>query len=208
VIVLSHRGYWREPAEKNTEAAFRRSFERGFGTETDLRDLAGELVISHDPPRGGEPTFRRLLELHRELGPGLTLALNVKSDGLQAWVSELLEEFGVEDAFVFDMAVPDALGYLNRGLSSFTRVSEEEPAPAFHDRASGVWIDGFRGDWADEAALRSHLDAGKRVCVVSPELHGRDHRPYWSRLAAMTVRRHPALMICTDLPEEAERWLG
>ena len=50
MIVLSHRGYWKTPAEKNTAAAFRRSFDLGFGTETDVRDRGGELVIATTRP--------------------------------------------------------------------------------------------------------------------------------------------------------------
>jgi glycerophosphoryl diester phosphodiesterase len=48
--ILAHRGYWLEPGEKNSLSAFRRAFEGGFGIETDIRDLDGELVVSHDPP--------------------------------------------------------------------------------------------------------------------------------------------------------------
>ena len=46
--ILSHRGYWKNEGEKNTKIAFERSFQLGFGTETDIRDYKGELVISHD----------------------------------------------------------------------------------------------------------------------------------------------------------------
>ena len=48
--ILSHRGYWKTVTEKNTIIAFKRSFNLGFGTETDIRDLNGNLVISHDMP--------------------------------------------------------------------------------------------------------------------------------------------------------------
>lgn len=48
MIVLSHRGYWKNSLEKNKFVAFERSFSMGFGTETDIRDFNGELVISHD----------------------------------------------------------------------------------------------------------------------------------------------------------------
>ena len=57
MIVLSHRGYWKTAVEKNTPTAFKRSFELGFGTETDVRDRNGELVISHDMPNGSEITL-------------------------------------------------------------------------------------------------------------------------------------------------------
>jgi len=46
--VLSHRGYWKSDCEKNSESAFRRSFQLGFGTETDLRDLNGEMISPED----------------------------------------------------------------------------------------------------------------------------------------------------------------
>jgi glycerophosphoryl diester phosphodiesterase len=203
MIVLSHRGYWKTPAEKNTEAAFRRSFSLGFGTETDVRDLAGELVISHDPPTGGELTFARLLQIHAEYAGPLPLALNVKSDGLQSRVAAAFAQQLPKDYFFFDMSIPDALGYLQHGLTAFTRHSELEPECSFYERAAGVWIDCFYGDWIDEGTLARHLDAGKQVCLVSPDLHRRDPVPLWHSLASMPVSRRPGLMICTDRPEEA-----
>ena len=63
MIILSHRGYWLNMSEKNTETAFRRSFAAGIGTETDVRDCARQLVISHDMPDGTELGFREFLSL-------------------------------------------------------------------------------------------------------------------------------------------------
>lgn len=39
--ILSHRGYWKNKQEKNSIAAFDRSFLNSYGLETDLRDVAG-----------------------------------------------------------------------------------------------------------------------------------------------------------------------
>jgi glycerophosphoryl diester phosphodiesterase len=203
VIVLSHRGYWKEGAEKNTAGAFARSFHLGFGTETDLRDLDGQLVIAHDPARSGALAAEVLFEIHRAIDPTLPLALNVKADGLQRWVKGALERYGLERAFVFDMSVPDARGYLAAGVPVFTRQSELECEPAFYGAAAGVWVDGFESDWATERDLARHLGAGKRVCVVSPELHKRPHEAFWERLAGMGCAADPRLMLCTDLPEDA-----
>ncbi len=52
MIILSHRGYWKSEEERNQEVAFHRSFDLGYGTETDIRDIQGKLVISHDMPQG------------------------------------------------------------------------------------------------------------------------------------------------------------
>ncbi|MFG6652729.1 hypothetical protein ACGYN7_08905 [Campylobacter jejuni] len=39
--ILSHRGYWKNKQEKNSIAAFDRSFLNSYGLETDLRDVGG-----------------------------------------------------------------------------------------------------------------------------------------------------------------------
>ncbi|ENY6720776.1 hypothetical protein ACFZWW_001731 [Campylobacter jejuni] len=39
--ILSHCGYWKNKQEKNSIAAFDRSFISLYGLETDLRDIGG-----------------------------------------------------------------------------------------------------------------------------------------------------------------------
>ena len=57
VVIIAHRGYWKNENEKNKKAAFERAFDCGFGVETDLRDIKGEIVISHNMPLGDEISF-------------------------------------------------------------------------------------------------------------------------------------------------------
>jgi hypothetical protein len=205
VRILSHRGYWQDPSEKNQAVAFRRSFALGFGTETDIRDRLGELVIAHDPPVGREMTVAEFFALYNEYPTdGLPLALNIKADGLQARLHQLLEDFHITHYFCFDMAVPDAKLYADRGLRFFTRHSELEPQPSLYDRAAGVWVDGFEGEWFDEATLNHHLSHGKQACIVSPELHRRDHEALWHNLRTWAIARDANLMLCTDFPEAAQ----
>jgi glycerophosphoryl diester phosphodiesterase len=204
MLILSHRGCWRVPAEKNSPAAFARSFHLGFGTETDVRDLAGRLVVAHDPPAADPLPADVLFGIYHGVGAGLPLALNVKADGLQGLLPPLLERYAVTNWFVFDMSVPDALGWLRIGAPTFTRHSDVEPHPPYYDRAAGIWLDAFHADWWDATTIRRHLDAGKTVCVVSPDLHGRDPRAMWDRLAAAAdLRADPRVMLCTDRPEDA-----
>lgn len=205
---ISHRGLWSRQEEKNTLGAFARSFEAGFGAEVDVRDHLGELVVSHDPPRGNEPRFTEVLALHRRLGSGLPLAVNIKSCGLAVPLADLLGGAAPANHFVFDAAVPDLLALARHGLRAFTRQSEYEPQPAAYALATGVWMDCFQEDWIEEEAIAAHLGAGKAVCLVSPELHGRPHEPVWSRWSKMGCLAHPALSICTDHPEAARRALG
>ena len=200
MIVLAHRGWWREPAEKNSWAAFERAFDAGFGVETDVRDHDGQLVVAHDPPRGSDLIpFGDLLELYVSAGQPGALAINVKADGLQAPLKALMARAGIDRGFVFDMSVPDSLGYLAEGFEVFTRHSEFEPQPAFYAEASGVWIDCFRGDWITADVARAHLAAGKKVALVSPELHRRPHANAWRQWETLGSE----VMICTDFPDAA-----
>lgn len=202
MIIISHRGYWLERSERNQHIAFERSFQLDFGTETDLRDAGGEIVISHDVPVGGELAFKRVLEIYREYSDGsLPLALNVKADGLANLIKKELDSMPGLDAFMFDMAVPDMRSYFEVGIPVFTRMSEVEREPVWLDRSAGVWLDSFGPTWFDSGVIGELLATGKRVCVVSSELHQREPQDLWAMLA--THAAAPNLLLCTDRPEHA-----
>lgn len=210
MLIISHRGYWTQSFEKNTAEAFRRSFHLGFGSETDIRHYDNRLVIAHDPADSCSISADLFFEIYAKIDPALPLALNVKADGLQRWMKQAFVRYGLSNAFVFDMSVPDARGYLSEGIPCFTRHSELETVPAFYAQAAGVWLDGFDSDWFMETdeVISGHLAAGKQVCIVSPELHNRRRDSCWSRLAGMRCAKDPRLMLCTDFPEEARRLFG
>lgn len=203
--ILSHRGYWKKENEKNTRAAFVRSFELGFGTETDVRDCQGRLVVSHDVPEGGEMLFEDLLSLATKSGNSLTLALNVKADGLAAAVQKALSAYPQLNYFVFDMSIPDMRSYLAAGMPVYTRMSEVE-RPTWLDQAVGVWLDAFDDEWYDSQQISEMLTGGKNVCVVSSELHGRPHDNLWAMLKKFVQQDN--LLLCTDFPEEAACYFG
>ena len=207
--ILSHRGYWKLPEEKNTEIAFRRSFALGFGTETDVRDFNSQLVISHDIATEGAMTAEQFFEIYRQYQTPLPLAINIKSDGLQGLLRQALEKYNITNYFLFDMSVPDGLVYVRQGgFQVFTRQSEYEKMPSFYEEAQGVWMDMFLGDWIEERDIAQHLEKGKKVCIVSPDLHKRAHLPFWERLRRMSIIQSDNLMLCTDFPEEAKTLFG
>jgi hypothetical protein len=197
--IISHRGYWLQKPERNLPDAFHRSFDLGFGTETDVRDIAGQLVISHDMPTGGELTLDELLDIVD--GRNLPLAINIKSDGLAQTLKKTFEQHGHRNWFAFDMTVPDMRNYLQADLPTYTRLSEVEPLPVWLAQAVGVWLDCFDDEWFSNEIVSDLLSQGKQVCVVSPELHGRDPQPLWRQLLDLRSQGH--LMLCTDIPEDA-----
>lgn len=206
MIILSHRGYWKTALEKNTLAAFDRSFSMGFGTETDLRDRDGELAISHDPALKDALPAEVFFSAYSQHHHDLPLALNIKADGLQKLLAAVLLKYQIQNYFVFDMSVPDMISYINIGLNVFTRQSDYEQSPVLYEKSKGVWVDCFGVDWVDEATIENHLKNGKQVCLVSPELHGRHYEVFWERLLKMPVVTGTDVILCTDYPEQARKY--
>lgn len=206
--IISHRGLWLKEFEKNSTTSFERSFQEGFGTETDVRDLAGRLVISHDMPLGGEVELSHFLSLasSHQLAEQPTLALNIKSDGLASALDAELVNYPEFDVFVFDMSVPDMRNYFNAGFKVFTRMSEVEMDAAWIEKSSGVWLDSFDSDWFSSDLIIELANLGKRVCLVSPELHGREHLGLWNKI--LSLRGNESLILCTDYPIQAKSFFG
>lgn len=205
--ILSHRGYWKSPEEKNTPRAFSRAFQMGFGTETDIRWRGQRLVISHDADDPSPLVFDDFLDLYTQHDTKLPLALNIKEDGLQDPIAKALEHRGIGSAFCFDMSVPDMVGYLNRGLPVFTRISDFEPEPIAIERCGGIWVDALEREWLDPDKLAALGRWNKALCFVSPELHGRDYRPFWELLrSGVSGWLCDEVLLCTDHPEEAREF--
>ncbi|WP_410211950.1 phosphodiesterase [Aquirhabdus sp.] len=205
MIVLSHRGYWLEPSEKNKTIAFTRSFDLMFGTETDVRDCGGKLVISHDMPSGQEMSLTDFLALVGQ--NDLPLALNIKADGLVHALKEIMQSANISNWFVFDMSIPDMRSYMQANVPVFVRMSDVEREPAWLDQVQGIWLDNFSDKpWYEAGFIENLLNSGKRVCIVSPELHGQSIEPLWNLL--LPISQYPNLMICTDYPERARQYFG
>ena len=209
MILVSHMGCWKEVSEKNLSIAFERSFSLGFGTETDIRDYKGELVISHDIADEKCISVKEMFEIYNKYDNTLPLALNIKADGLQVKLNELLEEYKIENYFVFDMSVPDGLGYLKQNMKAFTRESEYEKLPSFYDEAYGIWLDEFQGHWITKEVIEKHIKNNKQICIVSPDLHKREYKKEWQHYKDIEKELSiDNLMICTDYPEIAKEFFN
>lgn len=203
--IIAHRGFWKEESEKNTLLAIEYAFSNGFGIETDIRDLNGKIVISHNPANETCPLFTDLLKLRKKYGNPL-LALNIKADGLYLLLEDIFRQYGVteEDYFLFDSSVPEQYIYLRRGYNIFTRSSEFEEKITFYDQSKGIWLDQFTDCFHIAGTVEALLASEKTVSVVSPELHKRDNKQLWELLKK--YKHHENLMLCTDAPKEAEEY--
>lgn len=205
--IISHRGYWKCKNEKNTKIAFNRSFNMGYGIETDIRDFRGELVISHDIATSESLQLNDFFYEYSMFQKN-TVALNIKADGLVSLLSRKLIEFDISNYFVFDMSVPDTMSYINEGLNVFIRQSEIETDMSLYGKVKGIWLDSFFGDWFETEIVFNHLANNKQVCIVSPELHGREKIGLWSKLKVPEIVESREVMLCTDFPEEAKNYFN
>ena len=201
MIILSHRGFWQDMNERNKKIAFVRSFDAGFGTETDLRDICGKIVISHDMPHGDEITFEDVLQIMN--GRNLPLALNIKADGQSVAIKQLLEKYNHTNYFTFDMSIPDMVVQIANGLNVFTGQSDLIKTPILLDKCGGVWLDCFDSDWWDANDLDNILAKSGKVCIVSADLHKRDTDYQWNEIKKSKAFNSNNLMLCTDKPEIA-----
>ena len=208
--ILAHRGSWNEDIARNSRQALSKALLAGFGLETDIRDLDGKLVISHDPPRYADDVipFEWLLDLHASNNCRGILALNIKADGLMAQTKSALEAYGITRYFAFDMSIPDMLPYVRNGMTAYSRVSEYEPQPALIGECAGIWLDNFTGSFPQIETAGALEVYGKPIAVVSPELHKRPHEDFWASLRDHSDLNLSSLLLCTDFPDEAAYFFG
>ena len=207
--VLAHRGIFNCEKEKNSQRALSMALVNGFGIETDIRDLGGRIVISHDPPEHSlESSLEWLLGvISSSAASSARVGLNIKSDGLATLIEARIKEIGVKVSkfFAFDMSIPDSLSYINSEIPVYSRISEYEPDPAFKNKVAGVWIDNFTGDYPQVERAKKMIDEGLRVALVSPELHGRNHRRMWQQIYDSGIYKSDLFELCTDFPLDAAK---
>ncbi|MDF7667515.1 hypothetical protein PT273_06610 [Orbaceae bacterium ESL0727] len=206
MIILSHRGYWQTVEERNTKVAFIRSFDLGFGTETDLRDSNGQIVISHDMPVGHEMKFDELLQIMD--GRNLPLALNIKADGLSDQIKKTLEKYNHSNYFTFDMSIPDMVFQLKTGMKVYSGLSDILSPPVLLSKCVGIWLDCFYSDWYDFSIIDDLIKQHKKVCIVSADLHKRDVSNQWAIIRESHYINSDNLMLCTDFPEKAKEYFN
>jgi hypothetical protein len=165
MICISHR-------INNKQALY--ETPEGYGVEVDIRgDSNGKLYIHHDPLVGGE-SFESWLEAYNHR----FVILNVKEEGLEAPLIELMERNGITEFFFLDQSFPFLVKTAKAGESRCAvRVSEFESietALSLAGKVDWVWIDYFSKFPLDAMEFGSLKEAGFKTCLVSPELQGFD----------------------------------
>jgi hypothetical protein len=172
-----------------------------YGIEVDIRSNCGQIIIHHDPFAPGE-NFETWLKFYKHS----TLILNVKEEGLEARVIELIKKYKISDYFFLDQSFPFLIKWAKLGeRHCAVRVSEFEfieTALTLAGQIDWVWVDCFSHFPLTSGDAKRLQDAGFKLCLVSPELQGRLAETEIPQLAALLRKRliKPEA-ICTKNPE-------
>lgn len=209
--IIGHRGLWESASEQNSLQAFMRALDKGIGIELDVFLLDGSLVVTHDPPDSSS-TYTQLADV-LDLVDGMdsiSIAINVKQDGLVDALTDVLPRHREINYFCFDMSIPETIKYLSAGLRFAVRASEFEHPPAeLLVHASAIWLDSLKHVWWSHSTLKelhSVFPAGQ-IVIVSPELHGRTPKTAWDVLDHFQDE-DCRLALCTDFVAEARSFFG
>jgi len=172
-----------------------------YGIEVDIRSDNEKLIIHHDPLTSGE-SFEEWLKYYQHG----TLILNVKEEGLEALLINLMRQYKISDYFFLDQSFPFLIKWSKLGEHrSAVRVSEFESidtALSLAGKVDWVWVDCFTHfPLSSDDAIRLQ-NVGFKLCLVSPELQGRAAELEIPQLAEVLSRRsiYPEA-ICTKRPE-------
>ncbi len=172
-----------------------------YGMEVDIRSEGDRLIIHHDPCVAGE-SFDEWIDAYRHG----TLILNVKEEGLEARLIALMQSKGITDYFFLDQSFPFLVKWSKAGEHRCAvRVSEFESietALTLAGKVDWVWVDCFTRFPLSEHDARRLKDAGFKLCLVSPELQGRDANVEIPNLASLLKERNiVADAVCTKRPD-------
>jgi hypothetical protein len=141
-----------------------------FGVEIDIRDKDNDCVLQHDPfylTESPEKFEDWLKEYKHAL-----LICNIKSEGVEWKVIELLKKYHITNYFFLDSSIPMIQKLLKTGETNIAiRYSEVEPiefVEKWSNKVKWCWIDCF----THYPPHHSILDNFK-CCYVSPALQGR-----------------------------------
>jgi hypothetical protein len=173
---------------------------RAYGVEVDIRSMGDRLVIHHDPYVDGG-SFDAWIESYAHG----TLILNVKEEGLEERLIALMQAHGIERYFFLDQSFPFLIRTARAGerrcAVRFSEYESIETALAVAPMIDWVWVDCFSDDPLSAEQADRLRDAGLKLCLVSPELHGRDQAVIAPFRDTLTQRGITADAVCTKRPD-------
>jgi glycerophosphoryl diester phosphodiesterase len=201
--IICHRGNWMKAPPQNSLAALRASADFS-GIEIDLKNLHGEIVISHDPIINSQSALPTLSEMLK-VNPSIFFALNIKEDGLAPALKKTLDP---ETRYMcFDLSSPELMKYKAAGLKVFERFGDFDRLPDNLHNCAGLVVDVF-GEKNWNPVLENLRDEKLPLFFISPELHQQNVDSTWPIIRDFVSGYEGKVMLCTDFPERADSFFN
>ena len=142
-----------------------------YGVEIDLRAFKDRLVVQHDPFIQGED-FEEWIKFYKHG----TLILNIKEEGIEQEVINILKKNNIEKFFLLDQSFPYLIKLIKSGeYRTALRISKFESinnAFNLELKTKWIWMDYFERFYYKQEDVQKLKSYGYQICLVSPELLG------------------------------------
>lgn len=170
---------------------------KNCGVEIDLRPYKDRIILNHEPFKDGVDFEEFLKHYNHKL-----LILNVKSEGIEQRVLDLVEKYYIKDYFFLDVTFPFMIKYINKGVKRFAvRFSEFESINTCLNligKVDWVFVDNLTKLPVENNSFKI-LGRFFKICIVSPELLKRQE----IELTKNILKENPVDAILTD---HIENW--
>lgn len=166
------------------------------GVEIDIRSYGNRLVLHHDPFCEGTDFEEWLKYFNHRF-----VILNVKEEGIEGRIQELIDKRGIKDYFYLDLSFPFLIKSMNKGQRNiavrFSEYESVETCMTLAGKVNWVWVDCFSHFPLSEESYQK-LSRYFKICLVSPEVVGRKEE---IQKVQKEISRMKVDAICTKLPE-------
>lgn len=172
-----------------------------YGVEVDIRSSGDRLIIHHDPFIDSIFFDAWISEYHHG-----TLILNVKEEGLEERLISIMKEKQIEEYFFLDQSFPFLVKWANKGFRKsavrFSEFESIETAMTLAGKVEWVWVDCFTKFPLSKHDANTLKQAGFKLCLVSPELQGRDAETEIPAMGALLKELDIVVdAVCTKRPD-------
>ena len=138
-----------------------------YGIEIDLRDYQENIILQHDPFKSGELFTDFIKEFNHKI-----IILNIKSEGIEYKILEILKNNNITNYFFLDSSFPmiyKLLKITDKIAIRFSEFESLESVLTMKNKIQWVWVDCFT---KFPLSLKTYTILKKyfKLCYVSPEL--------------------------------------
>ena len=175
------------------------------GVEIDLRNYGNDIILCHDPFDTEYELFENYLKNYKHK----FIILNIKTEGIEYKVLELIKLYNIQDYLFLDCSFPMIYKLINLGENNIAiRFSELESIDTIlnlKNKVKYVWVDCFTKTPLNKSIYKELNDNNFKIVLVSPELQNHKFKLelYKDYLIKNDIIPH---MICTKT-YNIKRWL-